>query len=293
MAVLLRHKNMIFGLNDDISRLDLADSNEALARSNADQALQNSIDGEILRATTAEGTLTSNLAQEVLDRIAGDGALDSRLDIIEAGLMSGIFWRQSFETLAELETALATNEATSEAGWAYYVKSENDGYVIVDENDGDYVPTGWTTKSLIKFADYTELSGLVSAEKTRAELAEATKLTKSDNLSDLTDVAAARTNLKVYSKTETASLISQGGAEGIMEVLTVIDNKIVLSHAPKNGLILNFATVRHTDANLVSWDIPVIKDNTDVTGKTFTLSPDTTGQFDSKTVSVQYFYIAS
>lgn len=293
MAVLLRHKNMIFGLNDDISRLDLADSNEALARSNADQALQNSIDGEILRATTAEGTLTSNLAQEVLDRIAGDGALDSRLDIIEAGLMSGIFWRQSFETLAELETALATNEATSEAGWAYYVKSENDGYVIVDENDGDYVPTGWTTKSLIKFADYTELSGLVSAEKTRAELAEATKLTKSDNLSDLTDVAAARTNLKVYSKTETASLISQGGAEGIMEVLTVIDNKIVLSHAPKNGLILNFATVRHTDANLVSWDIPVIKDNTDVTGKTFTLSPDTTGQFDSKIVSVQYFYIAS
>lgn len=293
MAVLLRHKNMIFGLNDDISRLDLADSDEALARSNADQALQDSIDGEILRATTAEGTLTSNLAQEVLDRVAGDEALDSRLDIIEAGLMSGIFWRQSFETLAELETALAANEATSEAGWAYYVKSENDGYVIVDENDGDYVPTGWTTKSLIKFADYTELSGLVSAEKTRAELAEATKLTKSDNLSDLTDVAAARTNLEVYSKTETASLISQGGAEGIMEVLTVIDNKIVLSHSPKNGLILNFATVRHTDANLVSWDIPVIKDNTDVTGKTFTLSPDTTGQFDNKTVSVQYFYIAS
>ena len=293
MAVLLRHKNMIFGLNDDINRLDLADAAEILARGNADQALQDSIDGEILRATTAEGTLTSNLAQEVLNRVAGDGALDSRLDVIEAGLMSGIFWRQSFETLADLETALAANEATSEAGWAYYVKSENDGYVIVDENDGDYIPTGWTTKSLIKFADYTELSGLVSAEKTRAELAEATKLTKSDNLSDLTNVAVARTNLEVYSKTETANLISQGGAEGIMEVLTVINDKIVLSHTPKNGLILNFATVRHTDANLVSWDIPVIKDITDVTGKTFTLSPDLTGQFNSKTVSVQYFYIAS
>jgi hypothetical protein len=56
-------------------------------------------------------------------------------------------------------------------------------------------------------------------------------------------------------------------------------------------MILNFSTVRHVDSNLVSWDIPVVVDPTDASGKTFVLSPDSTGQFDGKSVLVQYYYV--
>lgn len=116
------------------------------------------------------------------------------------------------------------------------------------------------------------------------------KVEKSANLSDLTDTAAARTNIDVYSKAEADAAIANGGAIFITETLTVTADAITLTHEPKNGVIFNFMTVRHTDANFVSYDIPVSVGGTPTT---YNLSPNTTGEFDTKSVVVQYAYTPS
>ena len=137
-------------------------------------------------------------------------------------------------------------------------------------------------------SEVTRLEGLITAEETRAIAAEGTKLVKANNLSDLTNVATARTNISVYSKAEVDSAITVGGAIFYTEGLSVAADKITLTHTPKNGMIFNFATVRHTDELFVSYDIPV----TLVSGKEYQLHPNTTGQFDGKAVTVQYPYTA-
>ena len=349
MAVLMRHKNNVYGLVNDLNTLQTNIDNEVLRASgvegslanltttdktnlvaavnelkvlagNGVQGVQDALDNEILRATTAEGVLTTAINDEILRATGAETALDGRLDVIEAGLVSGIFWKASFDTLAELESALSTNESTIEAGWAYYVKSENDGYVVVAENDGDYVPTSWTSKSLIKFADYTELSGLVNTERDRAIAAEGV-LTSADttiktgagleadgtySANALANYTSTATSLKdadnkldaaikalddnTYSKAETDSVIAAGGAIFITETLTVFEDKITLSQAPKNGMIFNFGTVRHVDSNFVSYDIPVTVTAT-AGGKEFLLSADASEQFDAKSVIVQYAYV--
>lgn len=349
MAVLMRHKNNVYGLVNDLNTLQTNIDNEKLRAEGVEgtltsltttdktnlvsainelkllagdgvQEVQDALDAEILRATTAEGALTTAINDEVLRATGIETDLDNRLGVIESGLMSGIFWKASFDTLAELESALSANEATIESGWAYYVKSENDGYVVVPENDGDYVPASWTSKSLIKFADYTELSGLVTTEKDRAIAAEGVLATADTTIkvgaglevdgtysaNTLANYTSTATSLKdadnkldaaikdlednTYSKTETDSLIAAGGAIFITETLTVIDDKITLSNAPKNGMIFNFGTVRHIDSNFISYDIPVTVTATPG-GQEFLLSADASGQFNTKSVIVQYAYV--
>lgn len=133
------------------------------------------------------------------------------------------------------------------------------------------------------------VEGLISAEQTRAEGVEATLMVKANNLSDVVDVAAARSNLSVYSKAEADTAIRNGGAVFVTETVSVASDKVVLTNAPKNGVVFNFATVRHTDANFVSYDIPVTVTAT-AGGKEFQLHPNTTGEFDGKAVLVQYAY---
>ena len=55
-------------------------------------------------------------------------------------------------------------------------------------------------------------------------------------------------------------------------------------------MIFNFGTVRHVDSNFVSYDIPVTVTAT-AGGKEFLLSADASGQFDAKSVIVQYAYV--
>jgi len=120
------------------------------------------------------------------------------------------------------------------------------------------------------------------------------KLAKASNLSDLTNVATARTNLGVYSTSEVDSAITTATSNllTVMSENLVVDGDLItLTNAPSNGVILNFATVRYVDENSNSFDIPVTVTATEG-GKEFELNADSTGQFDTKTVKVQYMYVA-
>lgn len=336
MGVLMRNKSNIYGLVGDLTTLTNNISSEVTRATSVEGNLASLtttnksslvsaineinaatgseavalIEAETLRATTAEGTIATNLASEVTRATIAEGLLDGRLDIIESSVISGTFWQASFDTVEVLESNLTGAESTTEIGWAYYVKSNNNAYVVVNDTDGDYIPATWTTKSLIIFADYTELSGLVSTETTRATNVENAIKTELDNTQtgaglasngdysadDTTNYLTTASSLKDADKKLDAALkslddkIVLGGAVFITELLTVTSDLITLTYAPKNGVIFNFATVRYVDNNYASWDIPVIVTAT-VGGKEFLLSPDSSGQFDTKSVIVQYAYI--
>jgi hypothetical protein len=138
------------------------------------------INDEVARAATQELLIRQELAAEVTllnqaitteqnARIAEDISLDARLDTIEAGLVAGVVPMGSFDTLSDLDSLV---EANLVHGWAYYINDDNDLMLYVTEGaEFDYQPTGFTY-GFIKFADYTELSGLVNAEEDRAIAAE-------------------------------------------------------------------------------------------------------------------------
>lgn len=162
---------------------------EAAARTTADGVLQTNIDNEESRALAAEGVLTSNLATltatvatnnttitsalntEITNRTSADTALSNRIYAIESGLVAGVMWKGAVADLAALD-ALVEGDLTS--GWAYYVQSEKDVYVVLPDVNGDHIPSTWTTKSFLKIADFAELTGLVNAEKSRAIAVETT-----------------------------------------------------------------------------------------------------------------------
>ena len=74
-----------------------------------------------------------------------------------------------------------------------------------------------------------------------------------------------------------------------MESLVVSGNTITLSHAPKNGIngVMNFGTVRYVDGSGIAYDAPIAS----ITGTTATISVDTSGQWDTFSVQVQYMYV--
>lgn len=124
-------------------------------------------------------------------------------------------------------------------------------------------------------------------EKNRAEGIESTKLNIANNLSDVADPTAARANIDVYSKFETNEAVRLGGAIFTQESLTVASDKITLNHEAKNNIVFNFSCVRYVDSDMVSWDVPV----THISGAEYQLHPNFTGQFDGKSVTVQYAYV--
>ena len=116
---------------------------------------------------------TSNvnaIKNEATARMNADTSLSDRLNAVEGTLTSGVAWKGSVQNLDELDKM---NENSIIAGQAYYVHDEKDVYVVLEGTDGDYKPTAYTKKSFLKIADFTELSGLVAAEKNRALASEA------------------------------------------------------------------------------------------------------------------------
>ena len=106
-----------------------------------------------------------------------------------------------------------------------------------------------------------------------------------------TDEAAQTVMLKAYAD----EAVRVGGAVDALESLIVTANKIVLTNKPKHGVasIVNFGRVSYLDENNNEFLYPVSIDATDATGKTFTVSVDVSGELDTKSVFVQYSYVAA
>jgi hypothetical protein len=126
--------------------------------------------------------------------------------------------------------------------------------------------------------------------------ANANKLDIAQNLSDVESVTTSRTNLNVYSKEEVTEAVRLGGSGYGNFDSTISGDSIVFAEAPKSGTIFANSTieVEYVDEGTTVFDpVPVIIDNTDVTGKTFTLQPTTPGEYDGKTGYATFAYVTA
>lgn len=144
-------------------------STENTRATTAEATLQSNIDAVDSTVTSNFNTLQSNITTEATTRASADTALSSRLTAVEGTLVAGVYWKGSVADLAALDALV---EADILSGQAYYVTAEKDVYVVLPDDGGDYQPAGYTTKSFLKIADFAELTGLVNAEKNRAEAEE-------------------------------------------------------------------------------------------------------------------------
>lgn len=160
-------------LTAEVTARTAADAAELAARQAAEAAAAAALAAEAaarLAADTAEeaariagdAALTAALATETTERTAADATIDGRLNNIESGMVAGIIPKGSVANVAALD---ALTESALQHGWAYYARDTNDLYMYSNTAGGsvDYAPAGWT-HGFIKFADYSELSGLVQSE---------------------------------------------------------------------------------------------------------------------------------
>jgi hypothetical protein len=185
-----------------------------------------------------DSILPSYPSLNTLSKLIGDMSseiepIQTRIKNIETGLIAGIIWKQSLNTLADLD---ALNEEIIQVGWAYYIKNMNDSYVVIDNLDGDYLPTGWLLKSFIKIADFTELSVLVITEQTRATAAE--NLNTTAIINEVTRATAAESTLTTNLNNEITRNTAAYGANLtlITDIQTVV-NTIGTLQLPVNDTL--------------------------------------------------------
>lgn len=314
MGILQRAKSTIYGLNADLAALALADATELSRAQAAEAALTQSVANEKTRAEAAEAALQAAVTAEAAARAAAITAEEvAREASIEAAKLAlGTSHRVADRTERDALTGLTLNDTVR-------VLDDGDGKWVVYQPsavNGSGVATGWdvlmdadtylnaNTKEAIKaayesnadtnaFTDAEQAKvGFVSITKARDldKLIQSDELVVDGTLTNATDVQIASAKAV---KSYVAESVRVGGAVFKTESLVVANDKIVLAFTPKDGLVFNFNTVRHVDGNGVAYDIPVLRDPSDLTGKTYTLSPDLTGEFDTKSVLVQYAHVAA
>lgn len=281
----------------------------AAARTNLDVNSKGEVDAKITAAQLAMGTNfnAADIAERDLmidldaaDRVfvADDG--DGKWALYKVGSVDGtgkgtswikIMDQDALENSISKESIKASYELNDNTNAYTDAEQTKVGFVAVTSAiDLDKVIQNdeLNTSTTLAGATNTTLASDL-AVKTYVDNEAAKLLEIANNLSDVADVAAARNNLSVYSKVETNAAINTGGAIFKTETITVVADKVTLAFAPKNGVIFNFATVRHVDANGVAYDIPTTP-TADV--KVFNIHPDATGEFDTKSVTVQYSHVA-
>ncbi len=281
----------------------------AVARTNISVDSKAEVDAKIIQAQLAMGS-NFNAADiaarnamvdlDVADRVfvADDG--DTKWALYKVGSVDGTGKGTSWIKIMD-QDALENSISKESIKASYELNDNTNAYTDAEQTKVGFVAvtSAIDLDKVIQNDELNTSTTLAGATNTTlaSDLAiktyvdnEAAKLLEiANNLSDVADVAVARTNLSVYSKVETDAAINTGGAIFKTETITVVADKVTLAFAPKNGVIFNFATVRHVDANGVAYDIPTTP-TADV--KVFNIHPDATGEFDTKSVTVQYSHVA-
>lgn len=313
MGILQRAKSTIYGLNADLAALALADATELARAQAAEAALTKAVADEKQRAEAAEAALQAAVEAETAARVAAVLAEEvAREASIEAAKLAlGTSYRVADRAERDALVQLTMNDTVrvlddGDGKWVVYQPSAVDaGGVATDWDvlmDADTYLNA-NTKEAIKsayesnadtnaFTDAEQAKvGFISITKARDldKLIQSDELVVDGTLANVTDVQIASAQaVKVF----VAETVRVGGAVFKTESLVVSNDKILLAFAPKDGLVFNFNTVRHVDGNGVAYDIPVMRDPSDLSGKTYILSPDLTGEFDTKAVLVQYAHVA-
>lgn len=319
MAVLQRSKNQIFGLNTDLATLQANIDAEASLRAQADSVNRDIFNDGLETLTNAVVNLNNDTVKkagnlfDLPNKIAARSNLQvNSIDEVDAKIaaaklalgtryiVENISARNALVDLDLADTVFVTNAGDN--GWAIYQPGAVDetgvGSSWITLNDeASFINANSASAIKAAYESNPDTNAFTDAEKDKLALISATtaidldKVIQSDELNTDPTLASA-TDTQIPSAAAVKAFVqaasNSGGAVFKTESLVVFADKITLDFKPKDGMILNFATVRHVDANGVAYDIPVVNDVSDLTGKTFILSPDTTGQFDTKSVVVQY-----
>jgi len=314
MAVLQRSKNHIFGLNADLQALVLADATEKARAEAAELTLTSALANEKARAEAAELALQLAVEAEAAARANADAAeVVARDAAIEAAKLAlGTSYRVADRAERDALTGLTLNDTIrvlddGDGKWVVYQAGTIDAQgkgtswdVLMDADTYLNANTALSIKEA--YESNADTNAYTDAEQAKVGYISITKARDLDKLiqSDELNTSGALLNASdtdIPSSQAVKSFVTEavrvGGALFKTESVVVFADKVTLTSAPKDGMVFNFMTVRHVDVSGVAYDIPVLRDPADATGKTFTLSPDVSGEFDGKSVTVQYAYIAA
>ena len=273
-GIISSNKNISVSVDKDLqSNIDGLESTINLNKAAAETAInlvQSNLDSEI-KDTNKDVSDLNDRVDNVLSNV-DDAALDSLSEVVTSFQEADGNLNKAITDLAALRTSKMIE-----------YKEESDAKNALQDKETVRVENKVDT-------EVSRLDKGLASEVSRAQKEEALKVAIAANLSDLANISVARTNIDVYSKDEVIAAIKTGGSVLATEMVTVSNDKIVFTEAPKGGRVLNFMTVRHIDTESRVWDIQVTLDAGDASGKTFNVHADTAGQFDGKSVMGQYDY---
>ena len=300
MAVILKNKTTIYGLVGDLAALQAADATELARAEAAELVLTNNLAAEAVTARAAELLLTNNLTSEASRATAAEGVLQTAITAEETARIAAVSAEETARIAGDAGLQTQINNVLSNVdGVALNSLTEIvTAFQAADGTLNGAITTLASTASTALAAEATTaraaellLTNNLASEASTARAAELVLTT--DLATEVSARTAADSALDVALKAYADNAATQGGSLPKLETLVVSANKIVLSKAPKSGIngIMNFGTVRYMDSFGMAYDAPVSVDGTDLSGKTFIVSVDASGDWDGKSVSVQYIYI--
>jgi hypothetical protein len=327
MAIIKRNKTTIYGLVDDLGQINQSILDEAEARGNADGDLAaltttektnlvaaiNEVKGAADQVSSDALTKADNLASVAdaaaartnLDVMSGgeiDQAIsDAQLNFGKSYNVADIASRDALTGLTNVDRVLVTDDGDSK--WALYQPEAIDGDTgavtsWVKLSDQDTLENAISASTIKQsYESNADTNAFTDAEQTKVGHITVTQAIDLDDAvlkanlaqdlapSSATDAAPSVQAVKNYADTAARA----GGAIPFMETVVISGDDITLTHQPRGGVngIMNFATVRYTDANGVAWDAPVVAT---ADPKVFTVNADSAGQWDTESVRVQYLY---
>lgn len=327
MAIIKRNKATIFGLSAELQTITQSVTTEAEARSTADgdlSLLETTAQKDLVTAinevnTSAVATADAALTKD--DNLAS--VADAAIARTNLSVMSS---DEITDAITDAQMALGTNHTVADTAERDLLEglTVDDRVFVLDDGDGKWAnykpgavpPEGGPASSWVKLTDQDSLENAISAPaiktayesnddtnvfgdaaKAKVDLVSVTAdidlddaVLKSDlvqdlDTSDATDAAPSASAVKAYA----TAAVAEGGALPVLEQLVVAADKITLTYEPRGGVsgIMNFATVRYVDESSNAWDAPVLAGGS---ANEFTIAVDVPGEWDGKTVSVQYFH---